>query len=70
MKPQSPSCACAVSSIASSREAAGLHAALQEGLRNGTLRPVVGQQIPLADAPRAHEAVMAPGHRGKIVLIP
>ena len=55
---------------ASPRERAGMHAALQEGLRNGTLRPVVGEEIPLAEAPRAHEALMAPGHHGKVVLVP
>ena len=49
---------------------AGIHAALVEGLRNGTLRPVIGQELPLGQAPRAHEAVMAPGHHGKIVLVP
>jgi NADPH2:quinone reductase len=49
---------------------AGIHAALGEGLRNGTLRPVIGQELPLAQAPRAHEAVMEPGHHGKIVLVP
>ena len=49
---------------------AGIHAALVEGLRTGTLRPVVGRQWPLAEAPRAHEAVMEPGHYGKIVLVP
>jgi NADPH2:quinone reductase len=49
---------------------AGIHAALVEGLSNGTLRPVVGQEIPLAQAPRAHEAVMQAGHHGKVVLIP
>lgn len=48
----------------------GMHAALVEGLRNGTLRPVIGQELPLAQAARAHEAVMAPGHHGKIVLSP
>ncbi|MEK7839274.1 MAG: NADPH:quinone reductase, partial [candidate division NC10 bacterium] len=31
----------------------GIHAALVEGLRNGTLRPVIGQELPLAQAPRA-----------------
>jgi NADPH:quinone reductase-like Zn-dependent oxidoreductase len=31
---------------------------------------VVAQEIPLAQAPRAHEAVMAAGHRGKVVLVP
>ncbi len=47
-------------------EMASLHAAIGAGLRDGTLRPVVGQRFPLADAPRAHEAVLAPGAYGKI----
>jgi NADPH2:quinone reductase len=51
-------------------ELAGIHAALVEGLGNGTLRPVVGQELPLAQAARAHEAVMETGHYGKVVLIP
>jgi len=55
---------------ASPAQLAGIHAALIEGLRNGTLRPVIGQEIPLAEAPRAHEAVMAAGHHGKVVLVP
>jgi NADPH2:quinone reductase len=48
----------------------GIHAALVEGLRNGTLRPIIHQELPLAQAPRAHEAVMGNGHHGKIVLVP
>jgi NADPH2:quinone reductase len=55
---------------ASPAQLAAIHAALVEGLGNGTLRPVVAQEIPLAQAPRAHEAVMAAGHRGKVVLVP
>ena len=55
---------------ASEKELAGMHAAIQAGLENGTLRPVVGQVIPLAEAPRAHRAVLEPGAHGKIVLIP
>ncbi len=55
---------------ASPVQLAAIHAALVEGLGNGTLRPVVAQEIPLAQAPRAHEAVMAAGHRGKVVLVP
>lgn len=51
-------------------ELAGIHAALVAGLRNGTLRPVVGRSFPMAEAARAHEAVMAPGALGKVVLIP
>ena len=49
---------------------AGIHAALVEGLRSGTLRPAIAQELPLAQAPRAHEAVMEAGHHGKIVLVP
>jgi len=48
---------------------AAIHAALAAGLENGTLRPVIGQQIPLAEASRAHRAVMEPGAYGKIVLV-
>jgi NADPH2:quinone reductase len=51
-------------------ELAAIHAALGTGLANGTLRPVVGREFPLKDAPRAHEAVLAPGSHGKIVLLP
>jgi NADPH2:quinone reductase len=55
---------------ASPVELARIHAALVAGLQSGILRPVVGRSFPLADAPRAHEAVMQPGAQGKIVLIP
>ena len=48
----------------------GIHAALVEGLRAGTLRPVIAQEVPLGQASRAHEAVLEPGHHGKIVLVP
>jgi NADPH:quinone reductase len=55
---------------ATEHELAGIHAALVAGMRNGTLRPVVGREFPLAEAAAAHEAVMAPGSYGKIVLTP
>ena len=48
----------------------GIHAALVEGLHNGSVRPVIAQELSLAQAPRAHEAVMEPGHHGKVVMIP
>jgi NADPH2:quinone reductase len=48
----------------------GIHAALVAGLENGTLNPIVGREIPLAEAPLAHQAVMEPGAYGKIVLVP
>jgi NADPH2:quinone reductase len=52
------------------REEAGIHAALAAGLENGTLRPVVGREIPLARAAEAHRIILEPGAYGKIVLIP
>ncbi|MCA1593908.1 MAG: NADPH:quinone reductase [Acidobacteria bacterium] len=55
---------------ASAREMSSIHAALVAGLEAGMLRPVVGQELPLAEAARAHEAVLEPGAYGKIVLIP
>lgn len=51
-------------------DTASIQAAIIAGLENETLRPVVGQEIPLSEAPRAHVAVMEPGSYGKIVLIP
>jgi NADPH2:quinone reductase len=47
-----------------------IHAGLVAGLENGSLNPVVGKEFPLADAAKAHVAVMEPGAYGKIVLIP
>jgi len=44
--------------------------ALQAGLENGTLRPMVGSELPLDSAPAAHRRVMEAGARGKIVLLP
>lgn len=55
---------------ASREEEADLHEAIDEGLESGRLRPVVGREFPLSEAPLAHHAVMEPGACGKIVLIP
>jgi NADPH2:quinone reductase len=54
----------------SERELTEIHAALVSGLANGTLNPIVNRELPLAEAPAAHEAVLQPGALGKIVLIP
>ena len=54
----------------SPQEFASIHAALGAGLEAGTLSPVVGRELPLAEAARAHEEVLKPGAYGKIVLIP
>jgi NADPH:quinone reductase len=47
-----------------------IHAGLSAGLENGSLRPVVRTEMPLADVAAAHAAVMEPGALGKIVLVP
>jgi NADPH2:quinone reductase len=47
-----------------------MHAAIVAGLEKGTLNPVVGRELPLAEASRAHEKVLDSGAYGKIVLIP
>ena len=54
----------------SDAEDAEIHAGIIAGLDNGTFRPIVGKELPLAEAPRAHKEVMEPGAFGKIVLIP
>jgi len=51
-------------------ELTSIHAALVAGLENRSLRPIVGQEIPLAEVARAHVAVMDSGAYGKIVLVP
>jgi NADPH:quinone reductase len=55
---------------ATESETTEIHAGIIAGLENGTLRPVVGKQIPLAEAARAHKEVLEPGASGKIVLVP
>ena len=52
------------------RDMAEIHAALIAGLAGGALNPVVGRELPLADASKAHEHIMEPGALGKIVLVP
>ncbi|HEV8715005.1 MAG TPA: NADPH:quinone reductase [Candidatus Binatia bacterium] len=54
----------------SAPDLARIHAALVAGLENGTLRPVIGQELPLAEAPKAHHTVIEASAYGKIVLIP
>ncbi len=51
-------------------EEAEIHAGLIAGLENGTLRPIVGKELPLAEAARAHKEILEPGAAGKIVLVP
>lgn len=46
-----------------------IHAGLFAGMENGTLRPVVGKELPLRDAARAHREIMESGAYGKIILV-
>jgi len=55
---------------ASEDELRGIHAALIAGLEVGTLRPVIGKEMPLADVAKAHEEILKPGSYGKIILKP
>jgi len=52
------------------RDMAEIHAALVAGLASAALNPVVGRELPLADASKAHQLIMEPGALGKIVLVP
>ena len=54
---------------ATETESIEIHAAIAAGLENGTLRPIVGKELPLKDAAQAHQDVLAPGSFGKIVLV-
>jgi NADPH2:quinone reductase len=49
---------------------AEIHAAIFDGLGKGYLRPVIGESIPLAEAPRAHRQVIESKAFGKIILVP
>ncbi|QEM67819.1 NADPH:quinone reductase [Geobacter sp. FeAm09] len=55
---------------ATPQDLGSMHAAFVAGLENGTLRPVVSRELPLAEAATAHHAVMETNTLGKIVLVP
>lgn len=46
-----------------------VHAALYEGLERGWLKPIIGKTFPLAEAAKAHHAVIEEKAFGKIVLL-
>ena len=46
-----------------------IHAALAEGFQDGTFRPVIGKEFPLAEAAQAHRIVMTPPAYGNVVLL-
>lgn len=51
-------------------ELESIHAGIVAGLENGSLRPVVGNELSLDKAAQAHRAILEPGAHGKIVLVP
>lgn len=51
-------------------DATEVYAAIDSGLRNQALRPVVGLELSLADAAEAHRRVIESRATGKIVLLP
>jgi NADPH2:quinone reductase len=55
---------------ATDRETMSIHAAIGAGLENSTLRPIIGQQMPLAEASRAHRTIIEATAFGKIILVP
>ncbi|MBN1983453.1 MAG: NADPH:quinone reductase [Chitinivibrionales bacterium] len=46
-----------------------IHAALNAGLSNGTLKPVIGREVSFYEVAAAHRAIMEPGAYGKMVLM-
>lgn len=55
---------------ATEHELRGIYSAISAGLENRTLRPVVGEELPLSEAARAHHEIIDSRAHGKIVLIP
>jgi len=59
-----------MASLADEHEMAEAHATIAAGLRDGSLRPVVGREMPLADAARAHHHIIERPALGRLVLVP
>jgi NADPH2:quinone reductase len=55
---------------ASESETTSALSAVAAKLRNGVLRPVVGEELPLREAAAAHRRILEPGARGKLILVP
>jgi NADPH2:quinone reductase len=47
-----------------------IHKDLANYFKNGSINPIINQEMPLKEAAQAHRDVMASGAHGKIVLIP
>lgn len=46
------------------------YAAIRAAAETGSVKPVIQQRLPLAEAPRAHELVIEAASGGKIILVP
>jgi NADPH2:quinone reductase len=55
---------------ATEKEHRAIYSGLSSAMDSGVLKPVVGMQVPLAEAAKAHREVMEGTSFGKIVLIP
>ena len=51
-------------------EVEAARAAVDAGLRSGALKPVVGRELPLAEAARAHRLIIERPALGRLVLVP
>jgi NADPH2:quinone reductase len=56
--------------LATETERAQAFTAIETGLTEGKLNPVIAMELPLGEAPRTHYEIMESAHHGKIVLIP
>lgn len=56
--------------LGNDKERRATYAAIGAGLESGALRPIIGEVVPLAEAARAHDAIINSVHHGKIVLVP
>ena len=54
---------------ANQQEHRGIYETLSAALEAKTLRPVIGLELPLADAAKSHHEIMEGHTRGKIVLL-
>src|SRR5579863_1935948 len=54
----------------SEADEADVHAGIYAGLEDETIRPIVGKELPLGEAVRAHKEILETGALGKTILIP
>jgi NADPH:quinone reductase len=55
---------------ATEAERSEIFTAISKGLAGGSLKPIIGEEMSLADAAKAHEVQMQSKKHGKIILVP